>query len=251
VKVQLKGFCSIGLPPVFRAAAFTLAVVSAAAGAQDVPAKAPVQAAPPSTELPRVTVTAPYTTTHGGYVISSDFRVDPRMPSVVFPAQALQQDDILSIRPVHLNPDEYLVLQECAQADCAQAANVRVWNSAGAVNTYVGANPERIWIKHENKYFIFLKRLPLVTGACGGCGDSFTSFEPVSPPMTLYPRGQAASMMQAELAGHAEDPAIPVVSQSHEESEYVVRFEGGSVVRIKRMHAAADDNAAPLSRAGP
>jgi hypothetical protein len=160
------------------------------------------------------------------------------MPSVVFPGQALQQDDILSIRPVHLNPDEYLVLQECAQADCAQAANVRVWNSAGAVNTYVGANSERIWIKHENKYFIFLKRLPLVTGACPQCGDSFTSFEPVSPPMTLYPTGQAARMMQAKLAEHTDDPAIPVVSQTHEESEYVVRFEGGSTVRIKRMHAA-------------
>ena len=220
------------------AAAFWMAASPVAATAQDAAANSSTQQTPRSTDLPRVTVTAPYTTVRGGYVISSDFRVDPRMPSVVFPAQALQQDDILSIRPVHLNPDEYLVLQECAQADCAQAANVRVWNSAGAVNTYVGANSERIWIKHENKYFIFLKRLPLVTGACGGCGDSFTSFEPLSPPMTLYPSGQAARMMQAKLAEHADDPAIPVESQTHEESEYVVRFEGGSTVRIKRMHAA-------------
>lgn len=234
--MHLKRICRVGGLAVGAVA--LMAAAPMAAIAQDAAAKPTTSDASSSTQLPGVTVTAPYTTTHGGYVISSDFRVDPRMPSVVFPAQALQQDDILSIRPVHLNPDEYLVLQECAQADCAQAANVRVWNSASAVNTYVGANSERIWIKHENKYFIFLKRLPLVTGACGGCGDSFTSFEPVSPPMTLYPSGQAARMMQAKLAEHADDPAIPVVSQTHEESEYVVRFEGGSTVRIKRMHAA-------------
>lgn len=234
--MQSKGMCRVG-GLVVGVVAFSM-VATPAVATQDTAAKSTTSGAPSSTDLPRVTVTAPYTTVHGGYVISSDFRVDPRMPSVVFPAQALQQDDILSIRPVHLNPDEYLVLQECAQADCAQAANVRVWNSASAVNTYVGANSERIWIKHENKYFIFLKRLPLVSGACGGCGDSFTSFEPVSPPMTLYPSGQAARMMQEKLAEHAGDPAIPVVSQTHEESEYVVRFEGGSTVRIKRMHAA-------------
>ena len=237
--MHLKGGCRNGGFAV-GAVVLWMAAAPVAAIAQDT-----AHDAPPSTDLPRVTVTAPYTTIRGGYVISSDFRVDPRMPSVVFPAQALQQDDILSIRPVHLNPDEYLVLQECAQADCAQAANVRVWNSAGAVNTYVGANAERIWIKHENKYFIFLKRLPLVTGACGGCGDSFTSFEPVSPPMTLYPSGQAARMMQEKLAEHADDPAIPVVSQTHEESEYVVRFEGGSTVRIKRMHAASGSTSDP------
>jgi|GEM_PF-486236 hypothetical protein len=236
--MNLKGVCRIG-GLAAGAVALLMVAAPAAAIAQDAAAKSTTSGTPSSTELPRVTVTAPYTTIHGGYVISSDFRVDPRMPSVVFPAQALQQDDILSIRPVYLNPDEYLVLQECAQADCAQAANVRVWNSASAVNTYVGGNADRIWIKHENKYFIFLKRLPLVTGACGGCGDSFTSFEPVSPPMTLYPSGQAARMMQAKLAEHADDPAIPVVSQTHEESEYVVRFEGGSTVRIKRMHAAS------------
>jgi len=236
--MNLKGVCRIG-GLAAGAVALLMVAAPAAATAQDAAAKSTTSGTPSSTELPRVTVTAPYTTIHGGYVISSDFRVDPRMPSVVFPAQALQQDDILSIRPVYLNPDEYLVLQECAQADCAQAANVRVWNSASAVNTYVGGNADRIWIKHENKYFIFLKRLPLVTGACGGCGDSFTSFEPVSPPMTLYPSGQAARMMQAKLAEHADDPAIPVVSQTHEESEYVVRFEGGSTVRIKRMHAAS------------
>src|SRR6185312_13751299 len=83
------------------------------------------------TNLPGITVTAPYTSMHGGYLISGDFKVDPRMPQVVFPAQALVKDDILSVQPIHLADDEYLVLQECATADCSQAAIVRVWD-AGA-----------------------------------------------------------------------------------------------------------------------
>jgi hypothetical protein len=44
--------------------------------------------------LPGVTVTAPYTKSYGGYVISGNFRVDPRMPQVVFPAEAMVKDDI-------------------------------------------------------------------------------------------------------------------------------------------------------------
>src|SRR6185312_7055370 len=65
-----------------------------------------------TTTLPRITVIAPYTEYHGGYLISGDFKVDPRMPYVVFPALALVKDDILSVRPLRLNDDEYLVLQE-------------------------------------------------------------------------------------------------------------------------------------------
>ena len=65
------------------------------------------------TDLPGVKVTAPlYSSQHGGYLISGDFKVDPRMSSVVFPAQALAQGDILSIEPTSLQDDEYLVLQE-------------------------------------------------------------------------------------------------------------------------------------------
>ena len=82
------------------------------------------------TTLPAVKVTAPaYSSQHGGYLISGDFKVDPRMPAVVFPAQALVKDDILSIEPIRLQDNEYLVLQECASADCHQASLVRFWKS--------------------------------------------------------------------------------------------------------------------------
>ncbi|HJU08849.1 MAG TPA: hypothetical protein VJ727_10265, partial [Rhodanobacteraceae bacterium] len=55
------------------------------------------------TTLPDITVIgSPYIEHHGGYVISGDFKVDPRMPYVVFPANALVKDDILSVQPIRL-----------------------------------------------------------------------------------------------------------------------------------------------------
>ncbi|MGH8157346.1 MAG: hypothetical protein ACREPQ_04460 [Rhodanobacter sp.] len=202
------------------------------------------------TNLSPVTVTAPaYTSQHGGYLISGDFKVDPRMRFVVFPAQALVKDDILSIQPVHLTDNEYLVLQECATADCSQASIVRVWDALG-VATMVQNSENRIWIKHENKYFIWLKRLPEVSGAsCGQgwfkfdstttkCGGHFTSFQQISPPLMLIPNGDLAAYHQTALATAEREDPIPVQSQTHEGSTYVVTYEGGSTVRIRRMHAA-------------
>ncbi len=192
----------------------------------------------PQTNLPGITVTAPYTTAHGGYLISGDFKVDSRMPSVVFPAQPLVKDDILSIQPVRLADNEYLVLQECATADCSQAAIVRVWNTDGAT-TMVQNSENRIWIRHENKYFLWLKRLPWIglRSSCPSCPSHFTTFEGVSPPLTLIPDGPLAAYHQQALAkAYLEDP-IPVVSEKHERSTFVVTYAGGSTVRIKRMHA--------------
>lgn len=196
-------------------------------------------AASAQTNLPEVMVTAPYTSEHGGYRISGDFKVDPRMPSVVFPAQALVKDDILSIQPIRLEDDEYLVLQECARADCSEALIVRVWDAGGATGL-VQNSANRVWIKHQNKYFIWLKRLPWLssTMGCQQCGNRFSSFERMSPPLTLIPVGQLAAYNRSALAtAEAADP-IPVKSQKHEGSTFVVTFKGGSTVRIKRMHAA-------------
>ena len=110
-------------------------------------------AASAQTSLPAVNVVAPpYSSQHGGYLISGDFKVDPRMPSAVFPAQALVKDDILSIEPVHLQDNEYLILQECASADCHEASLVRFWSSDDIGGDDTRHN--RVWITHENKYFI-------------------------------------------------------------------------------------------------
>jgi hypothetical protein len=193
------------------------------------PALAQTNPALPQTNLPGITVTAPYTTEHGGYLVSGDFKVDPRMPSVVFPAQPLVKDDILSIQPIRLADDEYLVLQECATVDCSQAALVRVWNTDGAT-TRVQNSENRIWIRHENKYFLWLKRLPWIR-------SHFTTFEGISPPLTLVPNGQLAAYHQQALAKAYLEAPVPVASEKHERSTFVVTYAGGSTVRIKRMHA--------------
>lgn len=204
------------------------------------------------TTLPSVKVTAPYTSVHGGYLISGDFKVVPQMPSVVFPANALVKDDILSVQPIRLNDDEYLVVQECATADCSKASIVRVWNASGAT-AEIQNSENRIWIRHENKYFIWLKRLPKVSPtSCGwwkhpaigestvdaACSNHFQSFTLVTPPLMLIPDGAlAATNKDALTVAESADP-VPVKSQMHEGSTYVVTFEGGSIARIRRMHAA-------------
>lgn len=186
-----------------------------------------------TTTLPRITVTgSPYTEHHGGYVISGNFKVDPRMPYVVFPARALIEDDILSVQPVRLNDNEYLVLQECAAADCSRAHLVRVWGHTGAL-TPVGNSDYRVWITHENKYFIWLMRLPEIPSAAG-----FTQFSLISPPLTLIPAGMAAALHRLELQDHKISHPIPVKSYQHEGATFVVTYASGSVVRIRRMHAA-------------
>lgn len=208
-------------------------------------------AASAQANLPSVTVTAPYSAVHGGYLISGDFTVDPRMPSVVFPAQALVKDDILSIEPVHLQDDEYLVLQECASADCHEASLVRYWNAddIGGGDT----RHNRVWITHENKYFIWLKRLPEVSGqSCGQgrsrsdaaltrCGGHFTDFQQVSPPLMLIPTGELAAYHQEILQKAVLADPVLVARQTHEGSTYVITYEGGSTVRVRRMHATRDD----------
>jgi hypothetical protein len=193
----------------------------------------------PQTNLPGITVTAPYTSAHGGYLISGDFKVDPRMPSVVFPAQPLVKDDILSIQPLRLEDNEYLVLQECARTDCREAHIVRVWNADGATDP-AGNSEDRIWIRHENKYFIWLKRLPWQASAmsCGRCGNRFSSFKQMSPPLILIPVGALAAYNRKALLAAEVAAPVPVESQKHEGSTFVVTFKGGSTVRIKRMHAA-------------
>jgi hypothetical protein len=205
--------------------------------AQSVSPPASTTGAPAAeTELPGVRVSAPHTLTHGGYVVSGNVKVDQRMPTVVFPAEALVKDDILSVQPLHLNDDECLVRQECASADCSQAQVAQVWNAGGAVGR-VRNSDARVWIEHPNKYFIWMQRMPVIQRDCTYRASRFRSFEPISPPMTLVPAGDEAARNQVQFS--AQPPvAVPVVEQAHEAAIFVVRFGGGATVRIRRMHAA-------------
>jgi len=90
-----------------------------------------------------------------------------------------------------------------------------------------------VWIRHENKYFIWLMRLPDIPSAVG-----FTQFLLISPPLTLIPTGNAAALHRVELQNGKISHPIPVKSSGHEGATFIVTFAGGSVVRIRRMHAA-------------
>ena len=130
-----------------------------------------------------------------------------------------------------MQDDEYFVLQECASADCTQAHILRVWNAYGALGFTV-QQPDRVRIPHEGKFFMWMQRFPMP----GGLG-AFTGYEPVSPPLVLYPTGTAELFHAIDLKAAQEHGPVRVVSSTHDGSSFVLRFEGGTSVLIQRMHA--------------
>lgn len=192
------------------------------------------------TELPGVIVTAPpHTAVRGGYEVSGDFRVDPRMPYVVFAAKPLIAGDILKVQPIHLGDDAYLVLQECAAPDCSLARVVRVWSPLGS--TAHGGKEDQVRIPHENKYFLWLKRLPgFFSPPCFGCNTQYGSFKYESPPLVLVPTGTLAAYAgkRLELPEYA-DP-VRVESHHHDGTYFHVTYAGGTRIRVQRLRAVAD-----------
>lgn len=183
------------------------------------------------TVLPKVDVTAPkWETRHGGYLISSNFQVDPRLSAVVYPAEAFQKDDILDVRPSHMRDDEYFVLQECSSSDCSQGHVLRVWRPSGAIGTI--NDPYRVLIPHEGKFFMWMQRFPMAGGG------AFSGYEASSPPLVLNPLGTPEQFHQCDVkAAQARGP-VKVVSSDHDGSQLALHFETGSTVFIQRMHAA-------------
>jgi hypothetical protein len=184
--------------------------------------------------LPGVDVHAPrWEQRHGGYVISSNFDVDPHMSAVVYPAEPFQKDDILSVRLEQMHDDEYFVLQECVSADCTQARILRVWNAYGALGI-TAHRSDRVWIPHEGKFFMWMQRFPM-----RGFGSGpFTGFEPLSPPLVLNPTGTAEQFHAVDVKAAQERGPVKVVSSRHDGMSFVLRFEGGTSILIQRMHAA-------------
>ena len=192
------------------------------------------------TELPGIVVKAPpHTAVRGGYEVSGDFKVDPRMPYVVFAAQPLVAGDILKVQPIRLGDDAYLVLQECASPDCSVARVVRVWSPLGS--TSHGGKEDQVRIQHENKYFLWLKKLPgFFSPPCFGCSTQYSSFKYESPPLVLIPTGTLAAYAgnRLDLPEYA-DP-IPVESHHHDGTYFHVAYAGGTRIRVQRLRAVVD-----------
>jgi hypothetical protein len=185
------------------------------------------------TVLPGIDVTAPkWEERRGGYLISSNFAVDPRMSAVVYPAEPFQKDDILSIRPTRMKDDEYFVLQECISTDCLRAQILRVWTSHGALGI-TAHQQDRVSIPHEGKFFMWMQRFPM----SGFSSHAFSGYEALSPPMVLNPTGTADQFHATDVKAAQEHGPEKVVSSDHDGSSFVLRFEGGTVILVQRMHA--------------
>ena len=183
------------------------------------------------TVLPDVNVRAPkWEERHGGYVISSNFQVDPRMSAVIYPAEPFQKDDILDFRTVRMSDDEYFVLQECSSADCTQAHILRVWTRSGALDTV--HEPYRVSIPHEGKFFMWMQRFPMAGGG------TFSGYVPSSPPLVLNPIGTPEQFHLCDVKAAQEHGPVKVLSSEHNGTQLALHFETGSTVFIQRMHAA-------------
>ncbi len=191
---------------------------------------APLSAQP---VLPSVDVTAPrWEAHHGGYVISSNFNVDPKMSAVVFPAEALKKDDIVFVKTQNLKDDEYFVLQECSSPDCTMARILRVWKRSGALGV-TAHDPYRVFIPHEGKFFFWMQRFPMYNNAYG----SFSGYEEFSPPLVLNPAGAAEQFQASDVqAAQAKGPE-KIIDTEHDGMDYLIRYESGTTVFVQRMHA--------------
>ncbi len=167
----------------------------------------------------------------GGYLTSSDFKVDPDRPGVVLLPPAVLAGDLLRIRPLRLNSDEYLILQKCLDAACSKSQVVRAWNAYGDMGPYpVLTNTVRV--EDGGGYLLWLQRVTTL-----GNG-SFKLFERDAPPLTFVPAGSPELFRVADLqAAHAYGPAHIKTARA-ERAHFVVTFERGSVVQMQALRAA-------------
>jgi hypothetical protein len=188
------------------------------------------------TVLPGVDVRAPkWEERHGGYLVSGNFSVDPKMSAVVYPAEPFRKDDVLSVRLTQMKDDEYFILQECVSPDCTQAEIVRAWNVHGALGATVAHSEYRLFIPHEGKYFMWMQRIPM--RGFGAAIGPFTGYERFSPPLVFNPTGSAEQVHAVNLKAAQEAGPVKVLSTEHEGAMFITRYEGGTSVLIQRMHA--------------
>jgi len=172
---------------------------------------------------------------HGGYVISSDFQVDPKMSAVIFPTVALAEGDLLSVQPLRLADDEYLVLQECASADCTHTQILRVWGPFGA--TTGAHDPNRLIISHDGKYFLWMAKIE-AGPAPPEAGLWFKEFEKFGSPLILEPIGLLSAYSKPQIEAAQAAGPVRVRAAERQGSSFVATFETGTVVRLKRMRPA-------------
>ena len=168
-----------------------------------------------------------------GSLISAVFSVDAALHAVIQPPQCARDDEVLWIRPLRLNPDEYLILQKCASADCSKAEVVRAWNSYGYMGPYPVLTP-KVPLQSGARYMLWMQRVP-VPG-----NRTFREIEREGQPLVFEPFGSLLELpwaREALEAARARGP-VPVQHSEHKGSAYVATFQGGSSVWMRAMIGA-------------
>lgn len=173
---------------------------------------------------------AKFSQEEGGYRVSADFAIAAKRHNVITPPACLRAGDLLSIRPLRLNTDEYLVLQECKAADCAHAEVVRAWNFRG----YMGPYPvltNKVPIQPGTRYLLWMQHVPM-PGT-----DSFQLIDRYGQPLVFRPVGRLTAYGYARRALKAATKRGPekITKTRREDSTFVATFAGGSVVRIQAL----------------
>lgn len=167
----------------------------------------------------------------GGTLTSSDFTIDPVRSGVILPPASARTGDLLQIRPLRLNTDEYLILQKCVDAACSQAQVVRAWNAYG----YMGPYPvltDKVPVQSGVTYMLWLQRVP-TKGT-----RSFHLYERDAPPLIFKPAGSAEVFRSTDLKAAQQHGPAQIKTAQTEGASFVVTFEGGSVVRMQALRTA-------------
>jgi hypothetical protein len=137
-----------------------------------------------------------FSSQYGGYRISTDFTVDDKDHAVISLPVGARPGDLLSIRPLRLNNDEYLILQRCTSPECTEPQVVRAWNASG----YMGPDPvtsNKIPIVRDNTYMLWMQRI-----STKGC-KSFSRYERKQSRVGLHPSGFCGNLPSFRLGGRA------------------------------------------------
>jgi hypothetical protein len=180
--------------------------------------------------------TSSFATETAGYKISNAFTIDPQNRSVVGPPEGARAGDLLWIRPLRLNADEYLVLQRCKSADCSDAEVLRAWNAYGPMGP-LPILSNKVRVEAGATYMIWMQRIAIKGGG------TFPKFQSTSAPLTFVPSGPAKLFAAADLEGARQRGPTPIAKASQEGRSFVATFLGGSVVRMQMLRAGSETSA--------
>jgi hypothetical protein len=164
----------------------------------------------------------------GGYLIATDFNTDSGPPGVIRPPANLRDGDLLLIRPLRLNRDEYLILQQCLDLACSKAQVVRAWNAYG----YMGPYPvlgDKVPVVAGANYMLWMQRVP----APGS--ESFKLYVRDSPPLVFEPAGSTELFHIVDLKAAQKHGPSAIKKAESDQASFMVTFDRGSVVRIQAL----------------